>query len=167
MCATCALRTTALCSMRGRTAPCIVSKTAEQPWCGACARSWVSLLTLRSVCSCAQAHARGAVVRRVRRPRPQLLKTCAHCGAAGRLTSGVQPLPPPRATSDIANRCQRADQPYAARSARDFGTRRQADHRIELAQEFHRPFAHHAPLPEKPVSPVLGCNPHGASIMSR
>jgi hypothetical protein len=89
VCATCFPRKTALCSMCGRTAPCIVSKTTGQPWCGACARAW-------ACCSrCGQSAAVRAGTREAPLcgecavPDPSFWKTCAHCGADGRLTSGV------------------------------------------------------------------------------
>ncbi len=89
VCATCVPRRTAICSMCGRTAPCIVSTTTGQPRCGACARSW----------ACCSRCGQSAIVRAGTRevplcghcavPDPSFWKTCPRCGADGRLTSGV------------------------------------------------------------------------------
>jgi hypothetical protein len=89
VCATCVPRKTAICSMCGRTAPTIVSKTTGQSRCGACAR-------LRACCSrCGQSAAVRAGTREVplcgqcAAPDPSFWKTCPGCGTTGRLTSGV------------------------------------------------------------------------------
>ncbi|MGH3790548.1 MAG: hypothetical protein ACRDQ9_07045 [Pseudonocardiaceae bacterium] len=89
ICATCVPKKTAICGVCGRTAPCMVSKTTGQPWCGACARSWAEcsrcgqLAAVRAGTRDAPLCAGCAVLD------PSFWKTCPACGANGRLIAGV------------------------------------------------------------------------------
>ena len=89
VCASCVPRETAVCSVCGRTVPCMTSRAAGLPWCRACAR-W------QAECSrCGQV----AAVRAGTREAPlcgacadvdaDLRRTCTSCGAGGRLASGT------------------------------------------------------------------------------
>lgn len=89
VCATCAPRTTAVCSVCGRTAPCMVARTTRQPWCGACARAWAT---------CSRCGQRAAIRGGIRQaplcadcvvPDPGFWTTCPGCGATGRLIAGA------------------------------------------------------------------------------
>jgi hypothetical protein len=89
LCASCVPRKTTICSVCGRTAPCMVSKTTRQPWCGACARSWAQ---------CSRCGQRAAVRAGTRKaplcagcavPDPSFWKTCPVCGTTGRLIAGA------------------------------------------------------------------------------
>jgi integrase len=89
VCATCIPRTTACCSMCGRTVPCIVSRTTGQPWCGACTRH-------QAECSrCGQLAAIRAGTRQeplcaaCAVPDQGFWKACTSCGAGGRLIAGT------------------------------------------------------------------------------
>ncbi|NDV10967.1 phage integrase family protein [Rhodococcus sp. IEGM 248] len=89
VCGTCTPRTTAVCSMCGRTAPCTTSKTTGRPRCGACARAWAPC----SRCG------RSAPVRAGTReqplcaecavPDPGIWRTCPGCGTTGRIVAGA------------------------------------------------------------------------------
>jgi hypothetical protein len=89
VCASCIPLAVVSCSVCGRTAPCIVSKTTGQPWCRACAR-W------QAECSrCGQLAAIRAGTRQAPLcagcavPDPGFWKACAACGASGRLLAGI------------------------------------------------------------------------------
>lgn len=89
ICATCVPRKIATCSMCGRTAPCMRSKTTGQPRCGACANWWAE---------CSRCGQRAAVRAGTKDaplcggcaiPQPDFWKTCTGCGTTGRLITGV------------------------------------------------------------------------------
>lgn len=89
LCPTCVPRQTTVCSVCGRTTPCITSKITGMPWCGACAR-------LRAICSrCGRRAAVRAGTRdeplcgQCAQPDPSLWKTCPGCGEEGRLIAGA------------------------------------------------------------------------------
>ncbi|MEE1767288.1 site-specific integrase [Streptomyces sp. JV185] len=89
LCPTCRPQRILTCTICARTVPCLIAKATGQPWCPACAR-------LRATCSSC---GRMDIVRGGTRqaplcgtclvPDPTFWKTCPHCGASGRLTSGA------------------------------------------------------------------------------
>lgn len=89
LCGTCTPRALSICSVCGKTGPCMISKTTGQPWCAACARSWAQ---------CSRCKQRAPVRAGTRDaplcgdcavPEKGFWKTCTGCGTTGRLTAGA------------------------------------------------------------------------------
>jgi len=89
ICASCIPRTTATCSVCGRTAPCIVSKTTGAPWCRACARAWAECSRCRQWAAIRAGTCEAPLCAGCAVPDPGFWKTCPTCGTSERLIAGV------------------------------------------------------------------------------
>jgi len=89
LCATCVPKTTATCSVCGRTTPCTVSKTTGQPWCPACARARAQCSRCRRWAAIRAGTREAALCASCAVPESQFWKTCTTCGTGRRLIAGA------------------------------------------------------------------------------
>jgi hypothetical protein len=89
VCATCVPRTIACCSMCGRTARCIVSRTTGQPWCGACARHQAACSRCGKVAAVRAGTREHPLCAACAVPDQGFWKACTSCGSGGRLIAGT------------------------------------------------------------------------------
>ncbi len=89
ICGTCIPRTTAVCSMCGRTAPCTTSKTTGRPRCGACASAWASCSRCGRTAPVRAGTREQPLCAECAVPDPGIWKTCPGCGTTGRVVAGA------------------------------------------------------------------------------
>jgi len=139
VCGTCTPRTTAVCSMCGRTAPCTTSKTTGRTQMRRMRQGMGTVLSLRTLGTGSSRDTRTTSLRRMRGPRPGNLEDVPrmrHHRPDRRRR--LQPLQTSPATARPAHRHRRTDQTRTAAAPSDPGRHQPADDGAELAQTPHR-----------------------------
>jgi hypothetical protein len=88
LCSTCRPWQTLECSICGRTAECVISKTTGDPWCRACKQRWVRCTGCAEVGPVRGGTRAKPLCAHCVRPDAAFWRCCTECGQSGRINAG-------------------------------------------------------------------------------